>query len=88
MGVVVVEVKKLSRQSRVSVEAVRQLLSAVTTIGAHTGILVTTAGFTPAAVALATGTPVLLRTIEQLVKARSGKELFHSIDIDQSHQPG
>jgi hypothetical protein len=76
---VVVEVKKLSRQSRVSVETVRQLLGAVTGVaGASLGMLVSTSGFTAAAFALAAGTPLILRTLEEVLAAKSEKDLFKS----------
>jgi hypothetical protein len=75
---VLVEVKKLSRQSRVSVEAVRRLLSAVSASGAPLGMLVATSGYTTAALALAAGTPILLRTLEEILAAKSEKELLQS----------
>jgi HJR/Mrr/RecB family endonuclease len=73
---VLVEVKKLSRQSRVSVETVRRLLSAVSTAHAPLGLLVATSGYTAAAIALAAGTPILLRTLEEILAAKSEKELL------------
>lgn len=79
---VLVEVKKLSRQSRVSVEAVRQLLSAVSGLGASVGMLVAPSGFTAAALALAAGTPLLLRTLEEVLAAKSEREL---LDAKQPH---
>jgi hypothetical protein len=76
--VVLVEVKKLSRQSRVSVETVRRLLSAVSAVGAPLGMLVATSGYTAAALAFAAGTPILLRTLEELLAAKSEKELLET----------
>jgi Holliday junction resolvase len=73
--VVLVEVKKLSRQSRVSVEAVRGLLGAVSMAGATLGMLVSTSGYTATALALAAGTPVLLRTLDDILAAKSTREL-------------
>jgi hypothetical protein len=75
---VLVEVKKLSRQSRVSVETVRRLLEAISTLGASLGILVATSGYTTAAVGLAAGTPVLLRTIEEILAAKSSRSLLRA----------
>lgn len=73
---VLVEVKKLSRQSRVSVESVRKLLNVVSGWGATVGILVAPAGFTAAALALAAGTPLLLLTLEEILSAKTEKELL------------
>lgn len=73
---VLVEVKKLSRQSRVSVETVRRLLSAVSVARAPLAMLVATSGYTAAALALAAGAPIVLRTLEQILAAKSVKELL------------
>ncbi len=75
---ILVEVKKLSRQSRVSVETVRKLLSAVSAVGARLGMLVATTDYTSAALALAAGTPILLRTLKEILAAKSEKELLES----------
>ncbi len=76
--IVLVEVKKLNRQSRVSVESVRRLQSAVSTVRAPLGMLVTTSFFTASALALAEGTPILLRTLEEILSAKSEEELLRS----------
>jgi len=76
--IVLIELKKMSRQSRVSVETVRQLLGMVLSMGAAAGILVSTSGFTSAALALAAGTPVVLRTLEEILEAKSKSELLGS----------
>jgi hypothetical protein len=76
--VALVEVKKLSRQSRVSVETVRNLLSAVSNTGASRGLLVSTAGYTAAALALAAGAPILLRTLQDVLAAKSLKDLLET----------
>lgn len=81
-----VEVKKLSRQSRVSVEAVRQLLSAVSVLGASAGLFVTTTGFTSAALALASGTPIVLRTLEEILAMNSEEELLEKGTIWQRNK--
>jgi HJR/Mrr/RecB family endonuclease len=73
---VAVEVKKLSKQSRVSVETVRRLLSAVHVAGGSLGILVATSGYTAAALGLAAGTPILLLTLEEILAAKSNKDLL------------
>ena len=82
--VMLVEVKKLSRQSRVSVEAVRRLLGAVSIAGAPLGMLVSTSGYTAAALALAAGTPILLRTLEEILAAKSTRELIGQEDTGGS----
>jgi HJR/Mrr/RecB family endonuclease len=73
---VLVEVKKLSRQSRVSVEAVRKFVSAVSTANAPLGILVAASGYTAAASAFAAGTSILLRTLEEILAAKSEKDML------------
>lgn len=74
-----VEVKKLSKQSRVSVEAVRRLLGAVSVVsGAAVGILVSTSGFTGAAMALGAAGPIVLKTLEEILAARSKRDLVES----------
>lgn len=70
---ILVEVKKLSAQSRVSVDSVRRLQSAVGVEGASFGVLVTTSEYTPAAVAMATDAPILLWTVRDLVNVGSSK---------------
>lgn len=77
--VMLVEVKKLSKQSRVSVEAVRRLLDAVSVVsGAALGVLVSTSGFTGAAVALGAAGPVVLKTLEEILAAKSKRDLVES----------
>jgi len=79
---VLVEVKKLSRQSRVSVDSVRKLLNVVSSLGATVGMLVAPVGFTAAALALAAGTPLLLRTLEDVLSAKTEKELLENKRVD------
>jgi Restriction endonuclease len=55
---------------------VRKLLSAVSFLGASSGVLVSTSGFTAAALALAAGTPIVLRTLEEVLAAKSVSELL------------
>lgn len=76
--ILLVEVKKLSKQSRVSVEAVRNLLGTVSLATGAIGVLVSTSGFTAAAAALAVGAPVVLRTLEEILAARSKRDLVES----------
>ena len=59
---ILVQIKKLSRQSQVSVQAVRELVGAVSLMDVPLGMLITTSTFTTSALALAAGTPVVLRT--------------------------
>jgi hypothetical protein len=61
-----VEVKKMGRQTLVSVDAVRSLLGAIATSGAAGGIIVSTSNFTSAAKELAKESPLALRTFEDL----------------------
>jgi hypothetical protein len=77
-GLVFVQVKKLNKQSRVSVETVRRFLSAVSgaAVSASVGMLVASSGYTAAALALAAGSPILLRTLEEVLAAKSEKELL------------
>lgn len=73
---VLVELKKLSRQSRVSVESVRNLLGVVSNFGAAAGVLISTSGFTASALALAAHTSIILRTLDEVLAARSEEELL------------
>lgn len=75
---ILVEAKKLSRQSRVSVQHIRNLLGAVSVVGAAAGVLISPAAFTSAAIALAaTSMPkLLLLKIEELLKTKNPKELI------------
>jgi restriction system protein len=77
--IIFVEVKKLSKQSRVSVESVRRLIGTLsTTYGAATGLLVSTSPFTEAAMALGAAGPVLLKTLSEILAARSKRDLVAS----------
>lgn len=71
-----VEVKKMSQNSRISVEAVRSLASALELTGAGIGLLISTVAFTASALALAEKTRVRLRTLNDVLSAKSAKELF------------
>jgi hypothetical protein len=64
---ILVQVKKLSRQSRVSVETVRRLLTAAAVVSPAKCMLIATSGFTAAAAALTVGSPILLQTLEDLL---------------------
>lgn len=81
--VVLVEVKKLGRQSRISVGTVRNLLSAVSNTGAPLGLFVSTVGYTAAALALAAGAPILLRTLQDVLSAKSAKDLLEARGSEQ-----
>ncbi len=74
-GLILVEAKKMNRQSLVSVEAVRQLTVTIGAAGAMAAILISTSGFTSAASALGAASSVALRTLDDLLKAKSGEEL-------------
>lgn len=77
-SLVLVECKKLSRQSRVSIEGVRQLLAAISSNEKAVGILVSSSGFTASAIALGIGKPIVLCTLEDVLTARSESELLQS----------
>jgi restriction endonuclease Mrr len=64
----VVEVKRYSRRSLVSVGTVRALLGAMTAAGAGRAILVSSSGFTRSARAAATEWPIELMTFEDLLR--------------------
>ena len=67
--VVIVEAKKYSSSSRVSVDAVLQLAGAVTSTGADHGLLISTSGFTTAARGLAETVPISLWTLHEVLQA-------------------
>jgi hypothetical protein len=75
-GLILVEAKKMNRQSLVSVEAVRQLTATIPVVGAVSGILISTSGFTSAASALGAAASVTLRTLDDLLKAKSEEDLL------------
>ena len=77
---ILVEAKKLSSQSKVSVETVRKLLSAIPVVGATMGILVTTSGYTAAATALAEASSLILHSLKDLLDTKSIEELLNKID--------
>jgi len=71
-----VEVKKMTRQNRVSVDVVRRLISSVAILRATGAILISPSGFTTAAVSLAASMPVALLTLDDLVATTSMAELW------------
>lgn len=73
---ILVEVKKLSKHSRVSIETVRKLLSAVSALGASLGMIVSTSPFTAASIAFAAGVPIVLRNLEEILAAKSENDLL------------
>ncbi|GEO43673.1 hypothetical protein SAE02_78210 [Skermanella aerolata] len=68
--VTIVEVKKINSQGRVSVDAVRQFLGHMSVMGVSSGILVSTAGFTSSALAMAADTGAVLITLNELLSSR------------------
>ena len=64
----VVEIKRYSRRSLVSVGTVRQLLGSMMAAGAGRAILVSSSGFTTSARAAATEWPIELMTLEDLLR--------------------
>jgi HJR/Mrr/RecB family endonuclease len=73
-----VQVKKLNRQSRVSAEAVRTLANSVYAVSGAVGVMIATSSFTGAAQALAASTPVVLRTLDQVLAAKSVQDLLRT----------
>lgn len=71
-----VEVKKMSRQDRVSIDVVRRLIDALAASSAKRALLISSSGFTTAASALSESVAVLLVTLDDLVAARSLSELL------------
>ncbi len=86
-GVILVEAKKLSSQSKVSVETVRKLLSALPMVGATMGVLVTTSGYTAAAAALAGASSLILHSLKDLLEAKSSEELLKEKDPANKTNP-
>lgn len=74
--VILVEAKKLSSQSKVSVETVRKLISTIPIVGATIGVLVTTSGYTAAAAALAGASSLVIHSLKDLLEAKSNEELL------------
>ena len=83
-GKILVETKKLSRQGRVSVDAVRQLLSALPVIGDAVCLLVSNTGYTAAASLLAATTGVALRTVREVLDAKSEEDLTELVSGPES----
>lgn len=72
---ILVEVKKRSAQERASIDDVKQLIEQMVE-GISLGMLVTTFGFTPAAVDLARSSSIVLITLEEFLDAKTAKELL------------
>jgi tetratricopeptide (TPR) repeat protein len=72
---VMVEVKKVSAQSRVSVDAVRRFLSTVSSANAL-GMLIATSDYTSAALDFVAGTRVILRTLNEVLDAESEEQVL------------
>lgn len=76
---VIVEAKKYSSTSRVSVDAVLQLAGAVTSTGANHGVLISTSGFTTAARGLAETVPISLWTLREILEMGDPRDLLRRI---------
>jgi hypothetical protein len=87
-----VEIKRYSRQNLVSVGAVQKLLGTLVLTGADQAILISSSGFTNAAQALASGTPVNLMTLEDLLALESepggGPVVAADLAVSVVAQPG
>lgn len=75
-GSAIVEVKKMHPQTLVSVEAVRKVLSSLQASDAGAGIVVSSSGFTPAAMEFSRGTALRLLTLSDLMRMRTRDELL------------
>jgi Restriction endonuclease/TIR domain len=73
---VIVQVKKLSRQGRVSITAIRELAAAVTSADGGEGMLIATTRFTAAARAIANESGLILRTLEDILRSDSEETLL------------
>lgn len=71
-----VETKKLTQHAKVSSETVERVASLTSILGATIGLVVASSGFTSSAFALAAKYGVALRTIEDLLKSKSLKDLI------------
>jgi len=75
-GLIMVEAKKMNKQSKISVETVRRLMSAIPFIGGATGLLISTSGFTSAALALGAASSIAMKTLEDILRAKSEKDII------------
>lgn len=76
-GPVFIEIRKLSSQRRVAIADVEQLIQYVASNGPDArGLLITTSSYTTAAVALAQASPVVLKTLRDVVRSESLEELL------------
>ncbi|MEY2450864.1 MAG: Restriction endonuclease [Acidimicrobiaceae bacterium] len=75
---VLVQVKGWSVQQRVPLTSVQSLAAAMLQSGSAVGLLVSTARFTPAAVALAAQSGVVLKTLDELSEDTSVDEVLQS----------
>jgi restriction system protein len=87
---ILVQVKKLSRQARVSIAQVRELIGAASVMNADVGVLVTSTSFTAGAKALAaevTRPKLTLVTMDRLLGSRNLQELWTGASAE-SAPPG
>lgn len=82
----IVEVKKMAVQTRVSVDAIRSLVGAVRYWNAKGGLLISASGFTSAATELARSTRVLLCTLDELLNTKSLDELWRRVAANKALQ--
>lgn len=73
---ILVQAKKLNQQSKVSVETVRKLISAIPFIGATAGLLISTSGYTPAATSLGIASSLVLKSLAEIISMKSDRELL------------
>lgn len=87
---ILVQVKKLSRQSRVSIAQVRELFGAASVMNADIGVLVTSTSFTTGAKALAAEVrrpKLTLVTMDRLLGSSNVQDLWEKMS-DDSPEPG
>ena len=88
-GLIMVEAKKMNKQSKISVESVRRLMSAIQLIaGATTGLLISTSGFTSAALALGAASSITMKTLEDILRAKSEKDIIATKETSDNLMEG
>jgi hypothetical protein len=77
---IVVEAKKLPAHNRVSIEQVHRLREAATLLGAVAGLLISSSGFTSAAIALAAekGPQLILLSLNEFLRSKTVSKLLIS----------
>lgn len=82
-----VQAKKLIRQSRVSVGQVETLIGKLPSPGVDAAIIISPSGFTNSALSLADrySSKILMMTMDDLLRVRSAKDLFERYELVKHH---